>query len=200
MARERTTRYVLLGAIHSIGTASGYEARKYITDSVGYFWNESFGQIYPELAAMQRDGLITAVDEAGVSGRGRTRYRITPRGRAMLKSWLEKPARQQPVRQEALLKVFFGHVTGSKAVRRHLEREEAGLRAREARFAELAESVPADYASDADLAYGLAVLRAGQLLTATRLQWIADTRTLMDAADRGTKAVLTTWRRLHGRS
>lgn len=197
--RERTTRFVLLGVLHQLGTSSGYEAQRYIRESIGHFWSESFGQIYPELAAMADEGLVVAVDERPTGARARTRYRVTASGRAALRAWLAKPAAPQPVRQEALLKLFFGQIAGAGVTAAHLERELASHRERLQFFAGVAESLLRDHPEDPELAFGLCVLRAGQLVEAARVQWALEARELLAAHARGTRAVHATWRKFHAR-
>jgi len=48
MERSQTA-YVILGILAIHDNQSGYEIRKTIQQSVGFFWGESYGQIYPTL-------------------------------------------------------------------------------------------------------------------------------------------------------
>ena len=43
------TAYVVLGILAIHDNQSGYEIRKTIEQSVGFFWGESYGQLYPTL-------------------------------------------------------------------------------------------------------------------------------------------------------
>ena len=79
MARQAQTAAAVLGAL-SIEPMSGYEIRQAITTVLGHFWHESFGQIYPCLAELERDGLVSATP--GPRPRS-SKYRITPSGRAL---------------------------------------------------------------------------------------------------------------------
>lgn len=64
MARENTTRYAILGMLaHSAFT--GYELKQEVAKSVSHFWSESYGQVYPVLRALVRDGLATVSVEHG---------------------------------------------------------------------------------------------------------------------------------------
>ena len=47
----KKTRYVLLGLLQE-EELSGYEMKKIIDIRMSFFWQESFGQIYPELSKM----------------------------------------------------------------------------------------------------------------------------------------------------
>ena len=53
MSRQSQTEVAVLGAL-SVEPMSGYAARRAITETLGHFWSESFGQIYPTLASLAR--------------------------------------------------------------------------------------------------------------------------------------------------
>ena len=77
MARQSQTSTAVLGVL-SIEPATGYEIRQAITEILGHFWHESFGQIYPCLGALEKDGLVRSRpgDRSGSS-----RFEITAAGR-----------------------------------------------------------------------------------------------------------------------
>lgn len=122
------TSYVLLGFL-APHPHSGYEIKHMADHSTRFFWQISYGQIYPELRRLVEFGL--AEQEPGSRG-GRTRhlYRITERGREALAAWLAEPSNQpQEMRDEMMLKLFFSD-HAEPAVRRAivqglLRREEA---------------------------------------------------------------------------
>lgn len=102
------TEYVILGLLSIEGRQSGYDMRRTIQGSVGYFWGESFGQIYPALKRLSGAGLIAANRQASNGRAGRQEYSLTPAGRERLREWLAQPYRLDPPRDEFLLKLFFG--------------------------------------------------------------------------------------------
>ena len=106
MNRRRSTPYAILGLL-SVEPMSGYDIRKAAAESVGHFWSESFGQIYPALRELTRAGLVRRRTERQ-AGPDRHVHEITARGRATLARWLLEPPRVTPVRSELLLKLFFG--------------------------------------------------------------------------------------------
>lgn len=119
--RRTTTADSLLGLL-SLGAMTGYEIRQLIESSIGNFWNESFGQIYPALKRLETEGLVD-VEQQITEGRPlRKVYRLTDAGRDKLIAWLAKPARVQVPRNELLLKVFFGHELGRDGSREHIRR------------------------------------------------------------------------------
>ena len=102
------TAYVILGILAIHDDQSGYEIRKTIQQSVGFFWGESYGQIYPTLKRLAADGLIVASKSTSQTRSTRQEYSISPGGRSALQQWLAVPYRDDPPRDEFLLKLFFG--------------------------------------------------------------------------------------------
>jgi len=98
---------VLLGLL-AIEAMSGYDLGLTIRSSVGHIWNESYGQIYPNLKKMAADGLVTAKVERLKGKPDRTIYSITKKGRDRLAQWLVVPPQPEIPRNEFLLKLFFG--------------------------------------------------------------------------------------------
>ena len=77
MARSEQTQTAVLGAL-SVMPMTGYALRNEIRDTLGHFWSESFGQIYPALAELERQGLV---ERRGASAPGPPPTRSPPRGR-----------------------------------------------------------------------------------------------------------------------
>lgn len=98
------TRYVLLGLLQE-QPLTGYEMKQLIDIRFRFFWNESFGQIYPELKHMEEDDLVSVSQTGGL--RKQKRYAITETGRRELKLWLASPNEKESIRIELLLKVYF---------------------------------------------------------------------------------------------
>jgi DNA-binding PadR family transcriptional regulator len=105
--RGNRTRFAVLGMLAGLGPASGYELRRRIEESIGHFWQESFGQLYPVLTQLAEDGLVTRAEPASDESRGRTEYAVTDAGRAALAQWLRLPPVRHVERNELLIKVFF---------------------------------------------------------------------------------------------
>jgi len=87
---------------------TGYELKTAIATSIGNFWSESFGQIYPELRRLEETGFVTSEREESETPKSKRRYTITAAGHAALETWLAQPPRHRPPRNELLLKLFFG--------------------------------------------------------------------------------------------
>ncbi|HMV34448.1 MAG TPA: PadR family transcriptional regulator [Turneriella sp.] len=123
MKRENKTQYALLGILTQY-ECTGYDMKKFIETSIGYFWSESFGQIYPNLKKLEQQGLIRKARTADAKGSDRIIYAITPAGRKKLQQWLAKPAEPLAERNELLLKLFFGSQLDHDGIRQHLRRHQ----------------------------------------------------------------------------
>jgi PadR family transcriptional regulator AphA len=60
--RSSSSQEVLLGLL-AVEPMSGYDLGQSIRTSIGFFWNESYGQIYPNLKQLAAAGLVTAKTE-----------------------------------------------------------------------------------------------------------------------------------------
>jgi DNA-binding PadR family transcriptional regulator len=166
MARVRQTDLAVLGAL-SVGPMSGYAVREAITDVLGQFWSESFGQIYPALARLEADGHVERV----AGGRpGSSEFALTAAGRHRLAELLRTPAVPAPPRNGTLLRLFFGHVLGpaecAALVREHRDRAVAGLD----RLAEQRAQVEAE-PDDPHRPYALLTLAAGEHSARAAIAW-----------------------------
>jgi PadR family transcriptional regulator, regulatory protein AphA len=118
MSTTSRTQYVVLGLL-TLRPMSGYDLKQEIEASVGYFWQESYGQLYPTLRKLDAAGLIE-LEAENPDGRGKKVYRITDEGRVTLREWLEEPPAPQPVRNELLLKLFLGFNAPTEVLEGHL--------------------------------------------------------------------------------
>ena len=114
------TAKALLGLL-SIHPMSGYDVRQLIPWSIGHFWSESYGQIYPALKQMTAAGLVVKKTERQKGKPDRNVYSLTQAGRDELQAWLSVPAEEPVPRFELMLKLFFGAHAAEGVNRRHVE-------------------------------------------------------------------------------
>jgi len=106
LAKENKTKYALLGVL-SQESGSGYDIKKFCDSSIGYFWNENYGHIYPVLKKMEEERLITKEVKQTVGNPTRNIFSITQEGKEELEKWLMLPVEKKPIRSELLLKIFL---------------------------------------------------------------------------------------------
>jgi DNA-binding PadR family transcriptional regulator len=176
MARSDQTQTAVLGAL-SILPMSGYALREEIRNTLGHFWSESFGQIYPALAELQRAGLVERRDDVG--GRSSS-YDITPAGTARLRELLAEPPQPNKPRNGVLLRLFFGRQLGPDACRRLVleaqAQAEAQLAAMQEARAELAEGKLGAHSP-----YALITVSAGEHSARATIDWAKDALAILDA-------------------
>ena len=86
----------------SLGPMSGYQLRQLIDESIGNFWTESYGQIYPTLRRLAAEGMVTVKTEREKGRAERKVYTLTKAGHNRLRDWLNLPAQQQVPRNDLL--------------------------------------------------------------------------------------------------
>jgi PadR family transcriptional regulator, regulatory protein AphA len=115
MAELTSTAKAILGMVY-LGNRTGYEIKQLVDKSSRFFWAASYGQIYPELKRLEREGLLEAKDDPR-GGRNRREYSLTPAGEQAFRAWLasdEEPVLEQ--RNEGLLKLFFADALSAEEV------------------------------------------------------------------------------------
>jgi DNA-binding PadR family transcriptional regulator len=165
------TSYVILGLLSVEPHLSGYDMRKTIQSSIGFFWGESYGQLYPALKGLAGEGLI-APSKRGKEGRKqRQTYVITIAGRAALREWLALPFQNDPPRNEFLLKLFFGHEAAPGVTAAHIrdlnERNQQAV----ALLAKIEQSIPNNQFTSPHLPYWILALEMGKAFSEAALEW-----------------------------
>jgi DNA-binding PadR family transcriptional regulator len=118
--RRKPVSHSLLGIL-SLRPMSGYDIQKFVSEHIGYFWRESYGQIYPSLRRMAGRGLVKVRIEQNQGKPDRQVYSLTAAGRAELEQWLAAPPVAPSPRNELLLKLFFGGRAKRADMVRHVE-------------------------------------------------------------------------------
>jgi len=120
MSRLSATGRVILGLLR-LGPRTGYDVKRVTDYSTRYFWRASYGQIYPELRGLEAAGLVRAREEP--HGRRKRRvYELTAAGEQAVSSWLGGTFERYDLRDEGLLKLFFGELLSEEALRELVRR------------------------------------------------------------------------------
>ncbi len=100
-----TLGYALLGLLAE-RPLSGYDLAQQMKTPVGFFWHARHSQIYPELARLEADGMVTHAVVEQYDRPDKKLYTITEAGLATLKEWLVTPTAITPIRDELVLKAY----------------------------------------------------------------------------------------------
>ena len=177
------TPNALLGLL-SLGPMSGYDIRQLIPRSIGYFWSESYGQIYPGLKRLAAAGLVEKETKRQKGKPDRYVYSLTAEGRARLKDWLKLPAADVVPRSELLLKLFFGAHVSPSVNREHvtvfLETQEKALKT----YAAVGKALRREEANDPQLPYWLMTLSFGRHRSAALVTWCKETLKELERLER----------------
>ena len=96
-----------LGSL-TMGEASGYEIKKLFEEGpFAYFYNASFGSIYPALGKLAENELILMREESQDGRPDKKVYSITSKGEAYLTQKLTKKPAPDKIRSEAMLMIFL---------------------------------------------------------------------------------------------
>jgi PadR family transcriptional regulator, regulatory protein AphA len=178
--RRGRTRFVVLGML-ALGPASAYALRQRIASSVGYFWQESFGQLFPTLAELEKKGMVSGRSVA--EGKRRRRdYQLTPDGQSALAAWLNEPPAPQPERNELLLKVFFASPGDVAALGSFIAHADAAARAEVVVLRGIEASLHDDFATDPRLPFWRLTVRYGILGNEALMQWCKEARRAVEAS------------------
>jgi DNA-binding PadR family transcriptional regulator len=196
MFNLNTTSYAILGGLSIQPDISGYDMRKGIQNSIGYFWGESYGQIYPALKRLSADGLIApskakSPSKARAKGRDRQTYVITDAGRAALRQWLALPFHNEPPRNEFLLKLFFCREAAPGVAAAHVRDVNERNRRMLDLLTKIEASVPAEQEANPHLPYWMLTLGLGKALTCAALEWGEKALTALSAWEKSAAAVIS---------
>jgi DNA-binding PadR family transcriptional regulator len=176
-----STEFAILGLL-TLKPMSGYEMRQLIAQSIGHFWGESYGQLYPSLKRLETAGLVTKQVEASTK-RDKLIYSITPAGRDKLQQWLAQPPKPQPPRSELLLKLFFLTANDVPTQRKHLVAARDRAIEELKHFGYIAEKLRAERADHPQLQQWLMTLNFGRLQAEARVRWAEEALETLDAIE-----------------
>ena len=172
--RSSSSQEVLLGLL-TVEPMSGYDLGQSIRASIGFFWNESYGQIYPNLKRLAAQGLVTAKTERQQGKPERHIYSITKKGRERLTAWLAVKPQPEIARNELLLKLFFGAQSSPEVQIQHVERMVESERAFLHEFRRIEREEIAKSQQYPDAPYWKMAARFGQLELEAHLRWGEET-------------------------
>jgi PadR family transcriptional regulator AphA len=113
-------RTLCLGVL-TTDEASGYEIKKTLEENFGYFMDVSHGSIYPALAALLDEGLVS-VQEVKQEGKPDKKvYALTDSGRAAFVEGLARSPARHRLRSEFLTVLVFANFLPAQRLREVLD-------------------------------------------------------------------------------
>ncbi len=164
---------------------SGYDLRQLIGWSVGHFWNEGYGQIYPTLKKLAANGWVERTTEQKTGKPDRHVYALTEAGRERLRTWLRESPQPEVPRNELLLKVFFGGLAPLEMTREHIEEHRQRHVGLLDTFAGIRRRIVAETVEHPDQPFWLMTLRYGEHVSGAVVAWCEET--LRELEQQGSK-------------
>ena len=180
MSTLTPTARVILGML-KLGVPTGYDIKKVIDSSTRFFWTASFGQIYPELKRLQKDGLVRSREEPRGKVK-RTVYELTPKGEQALREWLTDSEEVLfEIRDESLLRLFFSDMLSKDEVLANVRMQQQVFELVLARFRDI--EVAAREGIAEGLEYPYLALRYGLDFITWARDWYADVERRLEAGE-----------------
>ena len=161
-------RAVLLGFL-TRGDLTGYELKRAMDESVGFFFGASYSSIYPTLKNLEEEGLVRSALVVQSGRPNKNVYSLTLEGRACFLDTLEEPPAEDSFRSEFLMQLFFGRHQDPERVLALIEGYRAGLRNSLRRLQETERAV-----GEVATPYELMCLRFGLTRYEATLSWLED--------------------------
>ena len=178
MRRPNKTDYAILGLL-SIEPMSGYDMKAVISDSLSFFWAASYGQLYPTLKELLKDGYVSKDVQSGEGKPSRHVYTITKQGRKKLNDWLISEIEPEPIRNELLLKLFFGNNIDKSALVDHVDAYRDQQEKRLKTFRQIEKTVLGPVKSDPSFPFFASTVRYGIHIARARIRWCRETLLLI---------------------
>jgi PadR family transcriptional regulator, regulatory protein AphA len=99
-------KYAILGFL-SWRSFTGYDIKKMIVDSTGFYWSGNNNQVYTSLVQLHRDGLVTSEVQHQERYPSRKVYSITDQGRKELKNWVLSAPEPSQIRKSFLVQLAW---------------------------------------------------------------------------------------------
>lgn len=133
-------KFAILGILADFGPQSGYDVKSMFEQGPGHVWTADLSQIYRTLSNLVSEQLVE-VEEDTDSARGRKVYSITADGLMALKTWLSEDYEILPVREPALLRLYFASHISPERVKEQLRTLKAQLEATQFEYNNMTEGI-----------------------------------------------------------
>lgn len=148
-------------AVLSYGDRSGYEIKKAFEEGpFSHIQEIGFSSIYPALAKLLNDGLVTVTAHAQEGRPDKKVYSLTPSGRMALLDALDAPTGPDKVRSDFTFRMLFAHLLAPRTLETMIDERITHLKSEIARIEECVVQGDHDPGQAFVSGYGLAIYRA----------------------------------------
>lgn len=147
----------------------GYQLKKRLAETLGSFWQVSYGSLYPALKRLQRDGAVEMTFPQEDVARRKNVYRITPLGEEAFRELLERAGHEATQDNGFSVRLAFFQYLKPETRIRLLERRRSFL---EGRGSDLQRSLQS-YKERID-GYTLSLMNHQLASTEADIRWVDD--------------------------
>jgi PadR family transcriptional regulator, regulatory protein AphA len=116
-------KYAILGFL-SWKPFAGYDLKKLVSDSPGFYWSGNNNQIYTTLVQLHKDGLVNSEVQIQERYPSRKLYSISDEGRSELKEWLRSAPECPQFKKSFLVQIAWADLLDSAELDSLLEKYE----------------------------------------------------------------------------
>lgn len=174
------TDAAILGML-TVEPMSGYDMKKFSERSLAHFWHESYGNLYPRLKRLASEGLVEGRRDARPNAPDAIVYSLTEAGRRRFREWLEEAPEPERVRNELLLKVFFGAHAAPEVTRARIEAHRAEQVERLEHYRTVGQGSGDEEGTRPEALFWWMSLRRGVVLTEARIRWCDECLRILDS-------------------
>jgi DNA-binding PadR family transcriptional regulator len=145
----------------------GYQLKRRLADTLGGFWQVSYGSLYPALKRLQREEAVQMIFPREQVGRRKNVYRITEKGEALFAELLERAGQDASEDNGFSVRFAFFQYLKPETRIRLLERRRAFL---ESRWTSMKESV--QRLKEGIDSYTLSLMNHELSTTETDIRWL----------------------------
>ncbi|MNI36447.1 Transcriptional regulator PadR-like family protein [compost metagenome] len=103
-------KFVLLGLL-SNGPKTGYEMKKTFEEDFSFFFDASYGSVYPSLKKLEQEGMVLKTLVVQEDRPNKQEFSLTPEGEEAFKQYLESELAPDSIRSDLCMRLYFGALT-----------------------------------------------------------------------------------------
>ena len=150
-------------------TMHGYQLKKRLADTLGSFWQVSYGSLYPALRRLQREEAVEMIFPKDQAGRRKNVYRITEKGEQLFAELLERAGADASGDHDFSVRLAFFKYLKPETRVRLLERRRVFLEGRGSKLKDVLQDTKEKIDS-----YTLSLMNHQLAATETDIRWLDD--------------------------